>query len=275
MCVMVISKYCNRLTFVSNNSKRIRTCSASCPRSTDPVRQKCLRLCKIRSNIIECLHSFSRRLPWNLLYLVGYQMPILTVRFLSEHISGFDKNTFFKEYPIFVETGTLYGQTVFSMEPFFKSLCTIEIKKEYVEKAHGQYRRFCKKNRRKEKIRFYWGDSPHILQHVLSDIPDNAVFFLDGHWSGGDTGKGVKEVPLLEELTMIMEKFKHKAVIIIDDFRLFKKGPTDNSCKESWEDISKEKVLEIVQSRLTAEYHAPSKLSSTDRLVLHLKSNKN
>ena len=83
----------------------------------------------------------------------------------------------------------------------------------------------------------------------MESLNNNTIFFLDGHYSHCGTGRGEKDCPLLEELEAIMEKFKHEAIIIINDFRLFGKGPKKGGFAEDWEDISKEKVLEIVKSR--------------------------
>lgn len=61
--------------------------------------------------------------------------------------------------PHFVETGTCKGRTIFEMEPHFKSLHTIEIKKEFYENVTKKY------NGR--KIKFYHGDSHKILREIL------------------------------------------------------------------------------------------------------------
>ena len=37
----------------------------------------------------------------------------------------------FSNYPLFIETGTNQGDTIFSMEPYFKNLITIELSEKY------------------------------------------------------------------------------------------------------------------------------------------------
>ena len=73
--------------------------------------------------------------------------------------------------------------------------------------------------------------------------------FLDGHWSGGDTGQSSKDCPLYEEITHINNLFTNDAVIIIDDFRLF--GLDKSGCKlgEDWSKINKQTLLKGVNNR--------------------------
>jgi hypothetical protein len=83
---------------------------------------------------------------------------------------------------------------------------------------------------------------------------------LDGHWSGGDTAKGDKDCPLIEELVTIVGDFKYKALIIIDDYRLF--GTKGN---EDWSDITDDNIKNVIQGRVI------SMTSNNDRLVISLK----
>jgi hypothetical protein len=168
-------------------------------------------------------------------------------------------------YPIFVETGSLHGQTILGVEKYFEELHTIEIKEQFYNNLVKQYKG--------NKIRFHLGDSSIVLNKVIKTLNNNAIFFLDGHYSGGDTGKGDIEVPLYEEVQSIVNEFKHKCIIIIDDYRLFGIGPNnDPSTVCNWENISKNSILTIVKDRLTSSFHLPSELGSDDRLVLHLNS---
>jgi len=171
-------------------------------------------------------------------------------------------DTFLYEYDTFIETGTHLGNTILQMEPLFNDLHTIEIKKDLYESTKSKYNG--------NKITFYLGDSSLLLKNICLLVDKPAIFFLDGHWSCGDTGKGTKDVPLYEELKNIINFFKNKAIIIIDDFRLFEKGPITNTEIVNWEDINKNTVLEIVSKRLSMNYHLPSNLSHDDRLILHI-----
>jgi len=100
-------------------------------------------------------------------------------------------------------------------------------------------------------------------------LNENAVYFLDGHYSGGGTGFGKKHVPLYEELETIMRLHKQKAIIIIDDYRIF--DTLDGGICD-WTNINKDTCMNIVKSRLNKVYHLPSALHPEDRLIFELTS---
>lgn len=155
-----------------------------------------------------------------------------------------------QKFHSFIETGTYRGATTFAMEPFFDLLHTIEIKQEFFEN--------CKSNYPGNKIRFHLGDSSKILPQILPEIKGDAVFFLDGHWSSKHTGRGDKDVPLFEELDAINQLFKGKALIIIDDYRLFGHHPRSlfkfRYSSEDWGAINKRSLTMRVQSRLYSSF---------------------
>jgi len=170
-----------------------------------------------------------------------------------------------KLYPIFVETGTFKGGTIFKMEKIFQELHTIEIKHEFYLNVKNQYNG--------DKINFYLGDSSKVLNEIIKKLNNNCVFFLDGHFSSGNTGKGEKDCPLIEELNIIINNFKYDCIIIIDDCNLFGKGPSDGSCKENWENITEKNILKVVNKRLDKMYYLSSNdlINKKDRLILHIK----
>ncbi len=64
------------------------------------------------------------------------------------------------------------------------------------------------------------GDSGEVLKQLIPVLSSQAIFWLDGHYSGGLTAKGAKECPGYEELNAIFNSsIEH--VICIDDARLF------------------------------------------------------
>ena len=144
-------------------------------------------------------------------------------------------HTEFNSYPCFVETGTYMGETILAMEPLFDRLYTIEIKEEFYRNAKDAYHG--------NKIEFLLGDSSKVLCTLCPLLESPTLFFLDGHWSAGDTGRGDKDCPLYEEVEAIMEKFSFEAVVVIDDVRLFGKGPRKGNEVCDWESIATETFL--------------------------------
>lgn len=134
----------------------------------------------------------------------------------------------------FIETGTHFGQTVFSMYPYFKKIHTIEIKKEIYESvlrtAYSQGF---------QNINFYLGDSAYILPEILKKIDEPCIFFLDGHYSHGITGRGEKDTPLLEEIKAIEDFHNQNSIIIIDDCGMFGKFDSE----DDWSQITEKNIL--------------------------------
>lgn len=167
-------------------------------------------------------------------------------------------------YPCFIETGTNYGGTIFSVEPYFEKLHTIEFSEKYYNNTKNKYKG--------NKINFLLGDSSIVFESLLPTITDKSIFFLDGHWSSGDTGRSAKDCPLNEEITHINNLFQNEAIIIIDDFRLFGLDQSSGKLGEDWSKINKDNLLLILQSRIKKVYHLDSEYAKDDRLIIHINS---
>ncbi len=168
----------------------------------------------------------------------------------------------YKKFNCFIETGTLNGDTIFSLEPYFNKLYTIEFSEKYYINTKNKYSG--------DKINFYLGDSSTVFETLLPNITDKCIFFLDGHWSGGDTGHSDKDCPLNEEITHINNLFTNDAIIIIDDFRLFGLDKSSGKLEEDWSKINKEYLLNILKPRINKVYHLDSEFSKDDRLIIHI-----
>jgi len=115
--------------------------------------------------------------------------------------------------PVMVETGTLFGDMIEGMKDHFEELISIEISPELAKKAQ---QRFAGSG----KIKVIENDSAVALKSIVPELKQPALFWLDGHYSGGNTGKGEKDTPIMDELESIYQSALDH-VVLIDDARLF------------------------------------------------------
>jgi hypothetical protein len=112
-----------------------------------------------------------------------------------------------------VETGTYLGDMVDAMRGQFKKIYSIELSNRLHQKALERFKDDA-------DIHLFQGDSADRLKEIVSALSSPALFWLDGHYSGGITAMGPKECPVREELAIIFASdLAH--VILIDDARMF------------------------------------------------------
>jgi hypothetical protein len=126
----------------------------------------------------------------------------------------------------FVETGTFLGATARWASKHFEQVVTIEREETLHEQAvNGS--RGC------DNIEFVLGDSRDALKTLVPRLSSSAVFWLDGHWSGGRTSGVGDECPVLGELDAIHSSdIAHS--VFIDDARLFVAAPPPPHDPEQW-----------------------------------------
>ena len=120
---------------------------------------------------------------------------------------------------IFIETGTYYGDMVYAMKDCFDQLYSIELSKELYNLANKRF-----SNDR--NVAIIHGDSGVELGKLVERITEPALFWLDGHYSGGITANGEGDTPIYKELIHIFNANRSKDVIIIDDARYFGNDPS-------------------------------------------------
>jgi hypothetical protein len=120
-------------------------------------------------------------------------------------------------YNVLVETGTFMGDMIESQRRNFKTLYSIELSKELYEKAKLKFKKF-------NHIHLVQGDSAEKLEEIVQQLKEPAIFWLDGHYSGGVTAQGTKDCPVWEELDAILKKDLNHC-ILIDDARCFGTDP--------------------------------------------------
>jgi len=115
---------------------------------------------------------------------------------------------------VFIETGTYYGDTVAAIKDMYTSVISIEVDEAFYKKA-------CIRFATDKNVRIVLGDCASELPAILSGLQEPAVFWLDGHYSGGETGKGEIEDPILISLNQIASHPVKEHVIFVDDARTF------------------------------------------------------
>ena len=117
-------------------------------------------------------------------------------------------------YNILVETGTYLGDMVEVQKHVFEKVYSIELGIELYSNAVQKFE--ADKN-----VFILQGDSSVVLKELMPKILEPAIFWLDGHYSGGITARGEKECPIFEELESIIMAKELRHIILIDDARLF------------------------------------------------------
>ena len=181
--------------------------------------------------------------------LINFGVPEEEIEFLK-HIMKLD---------VFVEGGTYKGGTAKSMGEKFRKIFTIEKSDIMFEIAKENLKDT-------NNITLLKGDTREHLDSIIANN-ENILFWLDAHWSGGDTYGEEDECPLIEELDIIF-KYNKNYVILIDDARLFLAPPpyphnfnnwqslTDimKAIPKSWELIEFEDVIYLFPKEINNEF---------------------
>jgi hypothetical protein len=115
-----------------------------------------------------------------------------------------------------VETGTYLGEMVAAQRTRFHRMWSIELSPELHRAAVQQF-----ENAR--NVTLLQGDSGDLIEKVLADLEGPALFWLDAHYSEGNTARGSLETPVWRELQAILAS-PEEHVVLIDDARHFGTG---------------------------------------------------
>jgi len=119
-----------------------------------------------------------------------------------------------------VETGTYLGDTAHFLSTISNCVFTLEPSDHFFRLAQVRFMG-------NAKVRTFNGSSESALDAILNSFTTlnflEVSFWLDGHYSAGETFRGSQDCPVIEELSIIskyMDQFG-ELVIFIDDFRCF------------------------------------------------------
>ena len=140
---------------------------------------------------------------------------------------------------ILVETGTFRGDMIEAMNGSFDFIYSIELSKDFHEKAKLRFKH-------NTRVKLIQGDSGTELKQVLDQIDQPALFWLDGHYSGGKTAGAEKHTPIFEELEHLLNSRIEGHVIIIDDARCFGTDPAYPNLEELSEFIKSKRPDAVI-----------------------------
>jgi hypothetical protein len=187
------------------------------------------------------LVSKSRTVSWQRAGCPAPAPPHRKQRIVVEHVKHFQPATF-------VETGTYRGDTIAAVRTHVAKSISIELDETLCALARQRFHRH-------PDVEILWGDSGTLLADVVEKLTEPAVFWLDGHYSGGATADSGGDAPILNELeAVLMSSVPH--LVLIDDARLF-------------DGTNGYPTLEIVAALVAAHRPGTSVTTENDIVVCH------
>ena len=124
-----------------------------------------------------------------------------------------------------IETGTYMGGGARALSEIFDAVVTVEL-------SHDLHRRAAQMLAEVSNVRLVHGDSRVELRSLAAERIAT-FYWLDGHWSGGETAGAGHECPVLDELAAIGSGHPDDCVLI-DDARLFAAAPPPPHDPTQW-----------------------------------------
>jgi hypothetical protein len=114
---------------------------------------------------------------------------------------------------VLVETGTFRGDMIEAQRSNFKRVYSVEL-------ANGLWEKAVTRFQNDPHVTIIQGDSSRVLRELVPTLTEATLFWLDGHYCGGDTAMGDKECPIYAEIEAILNS-SNGHVMLVDDARLF------------------------------------------------------
>jgi len=128
-----------------------------------------------------------------------------------------------------VETGTNRGDSAAALAELFPEVVTIEISEVLAGRARERFAET-------SNVTVVQGNSAELLRTVAD--PDAPTFyFLDAHWSGGETGGEEVDCAIVDELAVLRERGNRGDVLVVDDLRVFE-APPANRDRKLWPTVA-------------------------------------
>lgn len=115
-----------------------------------------------------------------------------------------------------VETGTFLGETTELLAEHGSHVTSLEPAKSLFDRASEKFKGYA-------KVTLLNAASEDAFPGLLAGLSGDVNFWLDGHYSAGDTFQGEKDTPIIEELNCIERHIGNfgKLAVLVDDVRCF------------------------------------------------------
>ena len=114
----------------------------------------------------------------------------------------------------FVETGTFKGDTLAAVAGTGIRSISVELSHEYFNRANQRFAG-------KRNVELHQGDAGDVLPRIVATLNEPALFWLDGHYSAGETAHGELASPVSAEVQCILDSPIKGHVMLIDDAQDF------------------------------------------------------
>ncbi len=114
----------------------------------------------------------------------------------------------------FVETGTFKGDTLASVAATGIRSISVELSPEYFDRANQRFAGM-------RNVELHQGDAGDVLPRIVATLTEPALFWLDGHYSAGETAHGALSSPVSAEVRCILGSPVKGHVMLIDDAHEF------------------------------------------------------
>lgn len=120
------------------------------------------------------------------------------------------------ENATWVETGTYMGATTSVLSTMARMVYSIEPEPTLYARAVQRFQQTA-------NIKLLNGTSEDVFPSLLPTLEGPVCFWLDGHYSAGNTFKGPKDTPIVDELNQIEAQLPRfgATVVMVDDIRCF------------------------------------------------------
>lgn len=116
--------------------------------------------------------------------------------------------------PVLIETGTFYGNAIFTLRRDFREIHSVEL-------APALHELNVRELGHLPHIHLHLGDSAKVLPRLIRGLRDPALFWLDGHFCAGPSARASSDTPISAELDQLLRQPVGNHVVLIDDARLF------------------------------------------------------